>query len=148
MLYPPVDELGEHLPIGDHAAGMLHLSATFGADVLVAVLLEAFLKVLGDAEEHADHAQRHDSAEILDKVEPIPAHEGVEASRGEFADLWFEGIDLAWRKGSGEQIAVDVVDRGIFEDQGSRRNLHAGLQNFQYHALGGAEGLVDRPVRD
>ena len=60
VLYPPVDELGEHLPIGDHAAGMLHLPATFGADVLVAVLLEAFLKVLGDAEEHADHPQRHD----------------------------------------------------------------------------------------
>ena len=37
---------------------------------------------------------------------------------------------------------MDVVDRGVFEDQGPGRNLHAGLQNFQYHALGGAEGLV------
>ena len=95
-----------------------------------------------DAEEHADHAQRHDRAEVLDEVEPIAADQGIEAARGEFADLWLQGVDRARDEGSGEQISVDVVDRGIFEDQGPWRNLHAGLQNFQYHALGGTERLV------
>ena len=127
--------------------GIIQLPATFGAEPSVAVLLDKVLKVLWDAEEHADDAQRHDRAEILDEVEPIPADEGVEAARGKFANLGLEGVDLAWREGPGEQISVDVVDRGIFEDQGPRRNLHAGLQNFQYHALGGAEGAGDRPVR-
>ncbi len=58
--------------------------------------------MLWDAEEHADHAQRHDCAEILDEVEPIPADQGVEATRGEFADLWFQGVDLAWYESPGQ----------------------------------------------
>ena len=59
VIRTPVNEFGEHLPIGQ-AVGIIQLPATLGADASVAVLLEKVLKVLWDAEEHADHAQRHD----------------------------------------------------------------------------------------
>ncbi len=118
MLRAPVDEFGEHLP-GGQAVGIVQLAATFGADTSATVFQRKVLKVLWHTEKHADHAQRHDCAEILDEVEPIPAHERVEATCCEFADQRFEGIDLPRYERPGEQIPMDVVDRGIFEDQGA-----------------------------
>ena len=100
MVDTPVDEFGEHLPVGERAVGVVgHLPAAFGADVPVTVFLDAVLVVLGDAEQHAHHAQRHDRAEILDEVEAIAADQRVQAPLGELADHGLERVDLAWREG-------------------------------------------------
>ena len=120
---------------------MVQLFAALSADV-AGLVQDNVLEVLGDAEEHADNTQRHDCAEMLHEVDLISADEGVEAARGELADQRLDGIHLAWRERTGEQIAADVVDRGVFEDQGAGRNLDVGLQNLDHHSPCGAEGLV------
>jgi len=64
---------------------VVQLFAAFSADV-VGLVLDDPLKVFGDAEEHADHTQRHDSSELLDEVELIAADEGIETAGGELTD--------------------------------------------------------------
>ncbi len=127
---------------------MVQLLAALRADV-VGLVDDDVLEVLGDAEEHADDAQRHDRAEMLDEVDLISTDERVEAAGGELADQGLDGIHLPRREGTGQQIAADVVDRRILEDQCARRNLDIGLQDFQHHAPGGTEGLpVDQCLVD
>jgi hypothetical protein len=54
-------------------------SAASRPDRLVTVLVDPTLVVLGNAEQHAHHAQRHDGAEILDEVEPVAAGQRAQA---------------------------------------------------------------------
>ena len=70
------------------------------------------------------------------------ADQRVEALRAEFADLRFERVHLARGEHPGQQLAVDVVDRWILEDEHARRDLDIGLDELDDRALGRAERLV------
>ena len=78
MLGAPVDVLGEHVAVGDLLLLHLHRFPASRAQVGVGLLAHRDLVVLGDAEQHADHAHRHHRRQFGDDVEPARADEGIE----------------------------------------------------------------------
>ena len=66
----------------------------------------------------------------------------VEALRAELPDLRLQRVDLARREHPGQQLAVDVVDRRILENDRARRDLDVGLDQLDDRAARRAEGFV------
>src|SRR5437588_219227 len=86
---------------------------------------------LGNAQQHADHPHRHLRTQVGDQVEPAGSDQRIQTAGAEFADLRFEVVDLAWGEHPREQFAVDVVDRGILEQQHAGRNVDICLDQLE-----------------
>jgi hypothetical protein len=86
----PFDVLGEHVPAGDLLLLHLHRLSGLGAEVGVGLVAHRDLVLLGDAEQHADDAHRHDRAELGHDVEALGSDERVEAPNAEPSDLVLE----------------------------------------------------------
>ena len=117
VLGAPVDVGREELAGDQPVLGGLHRLARLGAHLRVGVVADHLLVVLGDAEQHADHLHRHLRAEVGDEVEPAGADQRIQALRAEFADLGLQRVDLARGEHPRQQLAVDVVDRRVLENQ-------------------------------
>ena len=72
---------------------------------------------------------------------PVP-DQRVQALRAVLADLRLERVDLARREHPRQQLAVDVVNRRILENDRAGRDLDVGLDQFDDRAAGRAERLV------
>jgi hypothetical protein len=136
MIATPVDVVGEHLVGEVRPLLEVHLPAGLGAQVGVGRIPDERLVGLGDAEQHADHPHRHLGADLGDEVEAVGADERVEGALAEPADLRFQGRDPARGEDAGQQLAVDVVDRGVLEDEGARRDLDTRLDQLKDSAAG------------
>ena len=66
--------------------------------------------------------------------------ERIQAARTEFADLGLQGADLARGEHARQQLAVDVVDRRVLENQHARRDLDIRLDQLQDRTAGRDEG--------
>ena len=73
--------------------------------------------VEGDAEQHANHSHRHDRPQILNEIEMVTAHQGVEHLGTEVPDLGLEGVHLLRGEDPGEQAAMGAVQRRVLEDK-------------------------------
>ena len=72
---------------------------------------------------------------------PVP-DQRIQAARGELADLRFQREHLARGEHPRQQVAVDVVDRRILENQCARRYFHTGLDDLEERAATRDERLV------
>lgn len=74
---------------------------------------------------------------------------GSRTLSAELANLVFEGEHLLWGEHSGEQAAMDIVQRRIFEDHNAGRNLDVRLDELEYRAASGTKDLpVEKPALD
>ena len=141
---PPVDVLGEALG-GAHALaeGLVEVGhVPLGqAQSLVDPIADGLLVGFGDAQQHADGAHGHLGAEVRDEVEPAPPDQRVEAAGTELADLGLEVVDVPGGEHPGQQAAVDVVRRGVLEDDRARRQHDVGLDDLEQGALARDVGL-------
>ena len=100
----------------------------------VEVVADRLALVVGDADEHADDAGRHDRPQVGREVEVAGADQRIEQLRAHRPDLRLEPRHLAGREHPREQAAVDRVRGRILEDQRAGRELHAGLEQVERHA--------------
>ncbi len=123
MRRPPLDVLLESVPGAlrrrEHGVEVGH-GALGQPQAVVDAVADGLLVVLGDAEQHADGPHGHLRAEVLNEVEPSRPDQRVEAAGAELADLRLEVVDVARGENPGQQAAMDVVGRGILEDDGAR----------------------------
>ena len=141
---PSRSEQRERVAQALDAVGLRHLHRGTRPGPQVGVVGVAHRDLLGfrDTQQHADHPHRHLLAEVVDEVESSRTHQGIQAPPGELADLRFQRQHLARGEHPGQQVAVDVVDRRILEDQRAGRDLHTGLDDLEQCAATGDEGLV------
>ncbi len=143
MLGAPVDVCLEHLA-KDHGAAffVLHRLAGLGAQLRIGVVADHLLVVLGDTEKRADHLHRHLRAEIGDEVEPVGTDQRIEALRTVVTDHRLECVDLPGREHPRQELAVDVVDRRVLENDRAGRNLDIGLDELDDRTARRAERLM------
>ena len=117
----------------------VHRLAGLGAEVGVDLVPHRLLVLLGDAQQHPDHAHRHLGAEVTDEVEPTGPDEWVERVGAELAHLRLERRDLPGREHPREEAAMDGVGRRVLEDHRPGRHLHARLDQLEDAAPAGDE---------
>ncbi len=129
--------------------GDLHRFTGLGSQVVVPSFADGLEMLVWHSQQHSDHPHGHPSAQISHEVEPLAADEGIQTFSTEFADLGFESADLARGEHPGQQLAMDVVDRRILENDEARRDVDVGLHGFQHVTPGRAERFdVDRCTVD
>src|SRR5215469_15485351 len=110
MLAPPFDVLGKTLslvgraffaPCGRWAAAGAVLEAQRGVDGVA----QLPLILLGNAEQHADHAHRHLRSKVRDEVDAVASDQWVEARRTVGPHLGLELRDPAGSEETGQQGA-------------------------------------------
>ena len=115
-LRPPLDVLREDLAVRDGVLLHLHGLAGLGPQDRVGPVADRGLVAVGDAEQHADHPHRHLAPRSVDEVEPVGAHERVEARGAELPHLVLERVHPLRREDPRHQAAVHRVQRRVLED--------------------------------
>jgi hypothetical protein len=148
VLDPPVDVIAERLVRDDDLFAEVDLAALGGGYLRAGLLAEGDLALLGNADQHADHPHRHLQAERLDDVEPLLADQWVKAADAELADLRLERGDPARGEHARHELAVNVVDGRIREDERAGRHLHVHLDQLEDGAPGRGEraGVRQAPL--
>ena len=86
----------------------------------------------------------HERAQIRDEIETVGVTKGIQCAHTEFAHKILHRQHPARREDPRQQAPVQIVQRRIFEQQDSRRNLDAAEQNVRG---GSASRPVGLPVR-
>ena len=138
----PGDVVGEEGLVGKVVVVVL---ARFPGQLLhaeVLALAHGLLIALGDAEQHSDHVDRHDVAEVEHEVEAVLTDERIERIRAEVADLALQRVHLARGEHAGEHAAVRAVQGRVLEDEHTRRDVDVRLDELEDPALRRAVGAV------
>ena len=122
--------------------GIIAGLAGLGAQVFIDARLHALEVFLGDAEQHADDAQRHFGAEIIDEIEAPAFNQRVQRLGAKGADLRLQRVHLFGREHAGEQAAMHGVQRRVFEDENAGRDGHVLLDDLKNAAAAGDEGIA------
>ena len=142
VLGAPVDVLREHpRDVGqgvhflDLRYGLVELEA--GADAVTNLLLVG----LRNAEQQSDDPHGHLRAEIADEIEPFGVAQRVERVRAELAHLRLDRQHPFRREHARQQRAVQVVDRGILEQDVAGPQLDVGADQLEDRAPAGPKGV-------